>query len=77
MNHQQFDVVVVPFPFTDRPVTKKRPALVISDAGSFGDRIGHAVLAMIISAKNTPWPLWTWRLAIWLPLDCPHLLRSG
>jgi mRNA interferase MazF len=57
VSYQQFDVVVVPFPFTDRPVTKKRPALVISDAGNFGDRIGHAVLAMITSAKNSPWPL--------------------
>ena len=57
MSYRQFDVVVVPFPFTDRPVTKKRPALVLSDAGNFGDRIGHSVLAMITSAKNPPWPL--------------------
>lgn len=57
MSHRQFDVVVVPFPFTDRLATKKRPALVLSNAENFGDRIGHSVLAMITSAKNPPWPL--------------------
>jgi mRNA interferase MazF len=57
MSYRQFDVVVLSFPFTDRPATKKRPALVMSDAGNFGDPIGHSVLAMITSAKNPPWPL--------------------
>lgn len=57
MSYRQFDVVVVPFHFTDRPVAKKRPALMLSDAGNFGDPIGHSVLAMITSVKNPPWPL--------------------
>ncbi|MGL5875845.1 MAG: hypothetical protein ACRC2R_26390 [Xenococcaceae cyanobacterium] len=30
-----FDVVVVSFPFTDATATKKRPALIISDAVTF------------------------------------------
>lgn len=52
-----FDVVVVPFPFTDRATTKRRPALVLSDRVAFNDRVGHAVLAMITSAENSDWPL--------------------
>jgi mRNA interferase MazF len=33
--YSQFDVVVVPFPFTDSSTTKRRPALILSDAGTF------------------------------------------
>ena len=51
-----FDVVVVPFPFTDRAASKRRPALVLSDRAAFNARIGHAVLAMITSATNSDWP---------------------
>ena len=52
-----FDVVVVPFPFTDRTTTKRRPALVLSDRVAFNDEVDHAVLAMITSAENSDWPL--------------------
>lgn len=57
MTYEAFDVVVVPFPFTDRKVTKRRPALVVSRHDSFGGRIGHSVMAMITSAKSPAWPL--------------------
>jgi hypothetical protein len=33
--YSQFDVVVVPFPFTDSSAVKRRPALILSDAGTF------------------------------------------
>jgi len=52
-----FDVVVVPFPFTDKATTKRRPALILSDAQAFNLQVGHAVMAMITSAKNSDWPL--------------------
>jgi len=45
---------VVPFPFTDRPVTKKRPALVLSKTG-FNEN-GWSILAMITSKDHSPWP---------------------
>ena len=50
-------VVTVPFPFTDRANTKRRPALVLSSAPVFNNVIGHSVMAMITSAKNSAWPL--------------------
>jgi len=49
------DVVVVPFPFTDRASTKRRPALVCSSR-AFNDASGHLVLAMITSSSHQPWP---------------------
>jgi mRNA interferase MazF len=57
---ERFAVVRVPFPFTDRNASKNRPALVVSDAGSFNTAAGHSVMAMITSQGNAPWPL-----------DCP------
>ncbi len=49
------DVVVVPFPFTDRQASKRRPALVLSSA-SFNTTTRHSVLAMITSAEQSSWP---------------------
>lgn len=57
MTYEVFDVVVVPFPFTDRKATKRRPALVLSRADTFGARIGHSVFAMITSQGRVSWPL--------------------
>ena len=50
-----FDVVVVPFPFTDRQSSKRRPALVLSSQ-LFNRSAAHAVLAMITSAEQPSWP---------------------
>ena len=57
MIYEPFDVVVVPFPFTDSSKVKRRPALVLSEARDFGNIIEHSILAMITSQKNEPWPL--------------------
>ena len=57
MTFNRFDVVVVPFPFTDRSTTKRRPALVLSDANTFNQQVGQCVLAMITSADHSDWPL--------------------
>ncbi len=57
MTFNAFDVVVVPFPFTDKATTKRRPALILSDALAFNQQVGQAVMAMITSAKNSDWPL--------------------
>ena len=55
--YKAFDVVVVPFPFTDRRAQKRRPALILSNNEDFNDKCGHCVLAMITSQKNPDWPL--------------------
>lgn len=57
MGYKRFDVVVVAFPFADRNAKKHRPALVISDAKNFNNRVGHSVMAMITSATHSSWPL--------------------
>lgn len=57
MTYKMFDVVVVPFPFTDQSTDKKRPALVLSDFDIFNDVTQNCVLAMITSANNPEWPL--------------------
>jgi mRNA interferase MazF len=54
---ERYDVVRVPFPFTDRQTEKNRPALVISDGATFNRPAGHSVMAMITSAGHAPWPL--------------------
>jgi mRNA interferase MazF len=54
---ERFDVVRVPFPFTDRQAEKNRPALVISDRVAFNHPSGHSVMAMITSASHAAWPL--------------------
>ena len=57
MTYNTYDVVVVPFPFTDRSTNKRRPALVLSDSKAFNEAVGQSVLAMITSRTNAPWPL--------------------
>ena len=57
MAYKPFEIVVVPFPFTDRKTDKRRPALVLSDDIKFNKPSGHAMLAMITSQKNPDWPL--------------------
>ena len=57
MTYRAFDVVVVPFPFTDRRTQKRRPALILSKNEEFNEKCGHYILAMITSQKNPSWPL--------------------
>lgn len=49
------DVVVVPFPFTERYGAKRRPALVCSEA-PYNAESRHVVLAMITTKAHARWP---------------------
>ncbi len=49
-----WDIVKVPFPYTDRPIRQRRPALVIA-AEELEEAHGLLWLAMITSAANRAW----------------------
>jgi mRNA interferase MazF len=57
VTYKRFEVVRVPFPFTDKDASKNRPALILSDAVAFNAPAGHSVMAMITSEENSAWPL--------------------
>ena len=50
-----WDIIKVPFPYTDQPVRQRRPALVAA-AGELQAVHGLLWLAMITSAANRGWP---------------------
>lgn len=52
---EAWDVVKVPFPYTDRPVRQRRPALVVAAADLQAQHSLVWVL-MITSADNRGWP---------------------
>ena len=52
---EPWDVVRIPFPYTDRPVRQRRPALVLA-AGALQKTHGLLWLAMITSAAHSGWP---------------------
>lgn len=47
-------MAVVPFPFSERPGAKRRPALVLSRRPF--NQAGHTILAMITTRTHSPWP---------------------
>jgi mRNA interferase MazF len=53
---EPFAVVRVPFPFTDRAVQRRRPAVVLSDP-EFQRGSVHVLLTMITTASRSCWPL--------------------
>jgi mRNA interferase MazF len=55
--YSPFQIVIVPFPFTDSQKSKRRPAVVLSKHKKFTESVGQTVLAMITSRKNKSWPL--------------------
>jgi mRNA interferase MazF len=54
-----YEVVKVPFPFTDVNKAKIRPALILSSAMNFNGKIGLSIMAMITSQKPKAdlWPM--------------------
>ena len=52
----RFDIVDVPFPFSDVPHSKRRKALVLSDA-VFNQKNASSLLMMITSAARSAWHL--------------------
>lgn len=70
--YKPFDIIVIPFPFSDKLEQKKRPALVLSSE-EFNSKSQHQVTAMITSAKQSEWPFDTPinnKKHAGLPIDC-------
>jgi mRNA interferase MazF len=55
MTNDQWQVVRVPFPFTDLTAAKKRPALVLSTR-AFNIQSRHTIMAMIAKRDHSIWP---------------------
>ena len=53
-----YEIVKVPFPFTDKETDKVRPALILSSAKHLNAKIGASIMAMITSLKPARelWP---------------------
>ena len=54
MTCDQWDVVIVPFPFTEKAGTKRRPALVLTKKNF--NAHGHTMLLMITTTAHRSWP---------------------
>jgi mRNA interferase MazF len=53
---KQFDVVVLPFPYSDAvEKSKRRPAVIISKSARYHKETHKIIVAMITTAR-TPWP---------------------
>lgn len=53
-----YEIVKIPFPFSDSKTTKVRPALILSSAKHFNAKVGLSIMAMITSVKPNQdlWP---------------------
>ena len=52
---ERYDVAVIPFPFAEIPVLKRRPAVVLSGL-AFNAANNSTLVAMITTTKRTSWP---------------------
>ncbi len=52
---KRYEVAVIPFPFAEIPVVKRRPTIVISGQ-SFNEANGSTLVAMITSTTQSTWP---------------------
>ena len=52
---ERWDIVTALFPFTDVPVRKPRPVLVLSNVG-FNRGHGHVIGCMITTGAGSRWP---------------------
>jgi mRNA interferase MazF len=69
MNYNKWDIVLVPFPFTDLSTTKKRPALVVSP-DEFNAKY-DLVIAFITSQINLENRIGDYRIKEWRKSNLP------
>lgn len=70
-NYKKWNVILVPFPFTDLSFVKRRPALIVSpDSYNAGKDV---VIAYITSQINSPFRLGDYKLQKWKEAGLPQI----
>ncbi|MBN2011879.1 type II toxin-antitoxin system PemK/MazF family toxin [candidate division KSB1 bacterium] len=69
MTCKKWDIILVPFPFSDLTATKKRPALVISP-DEFNTGI-DVVIAFITSKLDSPYRIGDYQIQAWQNANLP------
>ncbi|MDA3790595.1 MAG: type II toxin-antitoxin system PemK/MazF family toxin [Desulfobacula sp.] len=69
MNYKKWDIVLVPFPFTDLSATKKRPGLIISP-DKYNKNL-NVIIAFITSKIDTPHQLGDYKTLKWKKAGLP------
>ncbi|MBI5324979.1 MAG: type II toxin-antitoxin system PemK/MazF family toxin [Ignavibacteriae bacterium] len=75
MLYNQWDIVLVPFPFTDLSLSKKRPGLIISPKEY--NKSNDIIIAFITSNLNTDYKIGDYLIKDWekASLPKPSLIR--
>ena len=75
MNYKKWDIILVPFPFTDLKTTKKRPALIISP-NEYNDKL-DVIIAFITSKLDLEYRIGDYKIKEWKKssLPKPSMLR--
>ena len=75
MNYKKWEIVLVPFPFTDLTTTKKRPALIISP-NEYNEKF-DVVIAFIASKLDLEYRIGDYKIQEWEKsnLPKPSMLR--
>ena len=75
MNYKKWEIVLVPFPFTDLTTTKKRPALIISP-NEYNDKF-DVIIAFITSKLDLEYRIGDYNIQEWEKsnLPKPSMLR--
>ena len=69
MNYKKWEIVLVPFPFTDLTTTKKRPALIISP-NEYNDKF-DVVIAFITSKLDLEHRVGDYKIQEWKKSSLP------
>ena len=69
MNYEKWEIVLVPFPFTDLTTTKKRPALIISP-NEYNEKL-DVIIAFITSKLDLEYRIGDYIIQEWKKANLP------
>ncbi len=70
MTYEQWDIILIPFPFTNLAVTKKRPALIVSPA-EFNTAFEAAIIMFITSNLSAYGLMGDYKIKKWKKAGLP------